>query len=138
MLLVAIQKDTQFKSFPSVLQNIFQNLCENAIFFSQFNKKSRPKVDVNVSQYEKGGLHLSVIDNGCGIHPDVQDKIWDMFFVGNELSKGNGLSLYITKKAVESLNGTIHLKTKVDEYTEFSILFPELQIPQLPLKNQSL
>lgn len=132
---ISCQPDIQFKSYPLVVEVILHNLCENAIFFSQFNRKGFPEVDISFSLDENRGLCLSVKDNGCGIQPDVQNKIWDMFFVGNELSKGNGLGLYITKKAVESLQGTIQLKTEADEYCEFNILLPAIYVTRNNVKK---
>lgn len=138
LLSISIQKDTHFKSYPLVVQIILQNLCENAVFFSQINQKKPPKIDVSIKQHENGGLYLSVKDNGCGIQPDIQDKIWNMFYVGHELSKGNGLGLYITKKAVESLLGTIQLNSEVEMYTEFMIHLPHIKMPKTNNKKSRI
>ncbi len=113
-----------FKSYPHVIKIILNNLLENAFFFVLFNDRKDPEVSVDVRVNDEGILHISIRDNGCGIHPDIQDRIWDMFFIGNASSKGNGLGLYITKKAIESLDGTITLKTVLGKYCEFDIQIP--------------
>ena len=69
-------------------------------------------------------VHFSIHDNGCGIDKDIRNNIWDMFFIGNVASEGNGLGLYITKKAVELLKASIILKTKSRAYCQFDIMFP--------------
>lgn len=123
---VSALQNIQFKSYAQVVDIMLNNLLENAFFFSTINQNQSPKVDMSVKTDQNGSLQISIRDNGCGIHTDVQEKIWDMFFIGNESSKGNGLGLYITKKAVDSLNGTITLNTKYDEYCEFNIVLPSL------------
>jgi signal transduction histidine kinase len=114
-----------FKSYPSVVELIVQNLVENAFFYCQYTNKKQPAVEIciDLDPSEKN-LILSVQDNGCGIDPEYQEKVWNMFFVANIASKGNGLGLYITKKAVESLKGTITLDTKVGTYCNFDIVLP--------------
>ena len=58
---------------------------------------------------------------------DVQDKVFEMYYRGNESSQGNGLGLYITKKAVEKLDGTIEFTSKIGEGTTFVIRLPILK-----------
>ena len=77
---------------------------------------------------EDDNLCISIRDNGYGIPPDYHEKIWDMFLVANDQSHGNGLGLYITKKAVESLHGTITLNTKYGKYCEFNLVLPSLRL----------
>ena len=50
---------------------------------------------------------IEIQDNGQGIAKELQDQIFDMYYRANERSKGNGLGLYIVKKAVEKLDGAI-------------------------------
>ena len=53
------------------------------------------------------------------------EKIFDMYFRGNECSKGNGLGLYIVKKAAEKLNGRVTLEPT--ENTSFIVTLPMSQ-----------
>ena len=122
-----IQEDIQFRSFPVVIEIIITNLLENAFFFCKYNQERNPQVNLSFSQDSRKKLHISVHDNGCGIVPDVQEKIWEMFYIGNDLSKGNGLGLFITKKAVEALRGEIKLNTVVGTHCEFLITLPILK-----------
>jgi len=59
-----------------------------------------------------------------GIDQPSQEKIFDMFYRGNDKSKGAGLGLYIVKSAVEKLNGSITVKSKLGEGSEFTVLLP--------------
>jgi signal transduction histidine kinase len=67
---------------------------------------------------------LEVEDNGQGIGEQYQPMIFDMYFRGNDRSKGNGLGLYIVKKAVEKLNGTVSFTSSFGQGTVFSIDLP--------------
>ncbi|MBY0424312.1 MAG: HAMP domain-containing histidine kinase, partial [Cytophagales bacterium] len=64
--------------------------------------------------------------NGIGIKSELKDKIFDMYFRGTEQSKGNGLGLYVTKKAIEKSLGKVNLESEENEFTQFSFVFPLL------------
>ena len=53
-------------------------------------------------------LLIQVHDDGEGVDPAIAHKIFDMFFRGSDKSHGIGLGLYIVKKAIDRLNGTIN------------------------------
>jgi len=50
-----------------------------------------------------------------------------MFYKASDLSKGNGLGLYIVKKAIILMNGDIQINSVENEFTEVDILIPEHQ-----------
>lgn len=124
---ISFQPGVQFRSYPLVMEVILYNIFENAIFFCQFNNRNVPRIEISTKLDENRNLYLSVRDNGCGIQPDILGKIWDMFYIGNEMSKGDGLGLYITKKAIGSLHGTIDVNTEEDKFCEFNIVLPYLK-----------
>ena len=103
---------------------IIKNLLENALWFSSMHENNQvPKVGINVTQ-ENGQVSINLQDNGPGIEQNIRDKIWDMFFVGHEQSKGNGLGLYITRKAVKALNGDIQFRSQENGMTIFEVQLP--------------
>ncbi len=119
------KKGLNFKSYPLVVELILRNLIENAVLFSRFTTSDQPQIKITVKKARSNNdIHVSIHDNGCGIDKEIRNIIWDMFYIGNVASEGNGLGLYITKKAVESLNGTISLKTKSMSYCQFDVVFP--------------
>jgi signal transduction histidine kinase len=109
-----------FYSYPAMFKTIIENLLENAIYFSGFDQ---PAIKVSAFQNEDH-VNLAVEDNGQGIDPQYQDRIFDMYFRGSERSKGNGLGLYIVKKAVEKLNGKITVTSVYGKGSVFLISFP--------------
>ncbi len=109
-----------FLSYPAFLKIIIENLLENSI---QFRGRNDPYIMMGAIE-KYGGVEITVQDNGQGVEEEYQDRLFDMFFRGNEHSKGNGLGLYIVKKAVGKLSGTLHLDTKFNEGTTISIWIP--------------
>jgi signal transduction histidine kinase len=58
------------------------------------------------------------------------DKIFDMFYRGSERSKGNGLGLYLVRKAVQKLHGNIEVDSEEGKYACFVISFPKVIVPK--------
>jgi signal transduction histidine kinase len=115
--------DVKFYSYPHLLEIIMYHLIDNALFFSSVKRNNIPRVVIN-AKVESDNLVLSILDNGIGVSDAIRTKLWDMFFVGHELSRGNGLGLYIVSKSVQALKGHIHFESKVNEYTVFTVTIP--------------
>lgn len=107
-------------SYPSLLKIIFENLIENSIHFS---RADGAKMYIRSNQ-ENDDFVFEVEDNGQGIDPEYQARIFDMYFRANLSSKGNGLGLYIIKKAVQKLGGSISFSSQVSIGSTFSIRLP--------------
>jgi signal transduction histidine kinase len=116
-------KDLAFHSYPALIDTILYNLFDNALFFSSIKTDNVPQVYVR-AKVESNKLVLSIQDNGIGIKEEIQMKLWDMFFVGNEYSKGNGLGLYLVSKSIQALRGSIDIETKPNVFTTFTVTIP--------------
>lgn len=110
-----------FHSNPDLIKLILQNLIENSILFSQ--DVQQPFIEIMIERQDKQ-LLMQVKDNGVGIDANYQTKIFEMYFRGSEKSQGNGLGLYVVKKAVEKLNGTADFHTELGLGTTFCIKIP--------------
>lgn len=116
-------KDIQVHDFASewaIINTILQNLIENAI---KYATRIEPFVKIVVAP-EKNGIVIAVSDNGVGIAEAHQTKIFDMFYRASERTKGSGLGLYILKRAVERLNGTIELESTPHVGSTFRVFLP--------------
>jgi len=60
---------------------------------------------------------------GVGISHKIKDKIFDMFYRGNDLSQGSGLGLYVVRDTTEKLNAVIEVKSEPEEGSEFIVTF---------------
>ena len=63
-----------------------------------------------------------MIDNGTGIPPEVQDKVFEPNF--STKTSGTGLGLAIAQKSIDELGGGIGYKTTEGEGTTFWIRLP--------------
>ncbi len=93
------------------LQQVFMNLINNAIKYAD-----RPDVliNVNVREYQKY-YEFSVADNGQGIAPEYQEKIWGIFqrLEARDKIEGAGIGLSVVKKIIESRGGRIWVESEV-------------------------
>lgn len=116
---IEVEEKISFKSEWVIVNTILQNLIENSIKYIRTDIKN-PYVLVQV--YTEGSLlYIKVTDNGQGIAEEYQEKIYDMFFRANERVDGSGLGLYILKRAVERLEGTVTLKSKPGKGATFTV-----------------
>ena len=105
-------------------QQIMTNLLDNACKYSKPDKE----VIVTTTFASADKVSIKVIDHGVGIDPMAREKIFEKFVrLENHLTsstQGNGLGLYITKKLVEAMNGTISAYSIPNLSTEFWVEFP--------------
>lgn len=112
----------QFKSDPTRLKVVLNNLLANAI---KYNNQSSDNKYVKISaMQDKEILHIRVEDNGAGIGKEHQDKIFDMFFRAADDSSGSGLGLYIVKETITKLGGSIDFESALRQGTAFTITLP--------------
>jgi signal transduction histidine kinase len=129
--------DLEIRSYPSLVYTIFWNLIENSLYFGSLETTREPVVRVDVS-IEYNHLNLAVYDNGPGVDPLINDRLFDMFFKGTEKSRGHGLGLYIVSKAVQALNGTIEVESELGAYSIFRVRLPLHDLPAKPHAVQEL
>ncbi|MGZ5243082.1 MAG: GAF domain-containing sensor histidine kinase [Bacteroidia bacterium] len=109
-------------AISSQMMQLFQNLIENAI---KFRRDENPKININAVKEDDKWL-FSVADNGIGIDPVYEDKIFQLFqrLHTREQYPGTGIGLAICKKIVEQYNGKIWVESKVGEGTTFYFTLP--------------
>ncbi|NRB50851.1 MAG: PAS domain-containing protein [Saprospiraceae bacterium] len=115
----------QIKSIPDSIQadstmmrQLFQNLVENAIKFRR--PGVAPKVEIGCSSTEDF-WNFYIKDNGMGISPEFQEKIFLLFRKLHSSSKyeGTGIGLALCKKIVEQHGGKIWVNDQYKDGTCF-------------------
>ncbi len=95
------------------------NLIGNAVKYSDPAKDNR-WVRVNVQRDDEGYWRISVSDNGVGIAPEMQSRVFDQFVRAHpEVAEGTGLGLAIAREAVEQMGGQIWLESEEGKGTTF-------------------
>ena len=106
-----------------MLKNILLNLLSNAIKFSGEGKTIQVETDnIDVE------LEITVKDQGLGIPEEDQPHLFGTFFRAKNVSniQGTGLGLPIVKRYVGLLGGQIHMESRLDVGTRFTIKLPRL------------
>lgn len=110
----------------TLLFQVLSNLLNNAL---KFTRKSVPP-EISISANETDGFwQISVVDNGIGINPGYFEKIFQLFqrLHTSQEFIGNGIGLSISKKIIESLGGTITVRSKPDAGSCFSFTLRKKQ-----------
>ena len=105
------------------LRVVVSNLVANAIRYHD-HRKEKKYIRLH-HQLTTTSFSLHIEDNGQGIAPEYQTKIFEMFFRGNESSQGSGLGLYIVKETLAKLSGNIQLTSTLRKGSTFSISVPQ-------------
>lgn len=115
-----IKGDNLFKSDYKNLKIIISNVVNNAVKYSS--------QDINVLICNnKDKFLFKCEDKGIGIkHSDIQ-RIFESFYRGSnvESRKGTGIGLHLVKQLLDSINGTIDIKSSKDEGTTVIIEIPK-------------
>jgi signal transduction histidine kinase len=106
----------------SVLVQVFTNLLSNAIKFGG----PRPQVRVWAERRRNGIAHVWVEDQGIGIAPEHQERIFAVFerLHGVESYPGTGIGLAIVRKGIERLGGRVGVESAEGKGSRFWIELP--------------
>ena len=133
---IEVEEDSlpEINGNKTLMVQLFQNLIANAI---KFRSHEAPKVVVNCSQ--NGKTHTFMVkDNGIGIDPDYQEKIFEMFgrINGKTEYEGTGIGLATCKKIVNYHGGQIWVKSETGKGSTFYFSVPKILPPiQAPSAN---
>jgi signal transduction histidine kinase len=114
-----IPPDLKIKIDQELIEQVLINLIKNAIQAL----REEPEKNIELSAFLKDNKHIivSVKDNGPGIDEEAQSKIFIPFYTTKKSGSGIGLSL--SKQIMRQHLGTISVKSKLNEGTEFVLRF---------------
>ncbi|MDY7016226.1 MAG: ATP-binding protein, partial [Cyanobacteriota bacterium] len=110
---------------PDELVQVWTNLIHNGIQAME----GKGTLEIGIEQRDRN-LVVEVTDSGCGIPPEIQDKIFQPFFTTKSAGEGSGLGLDIARKIIEKHQGTIAFSS-VPGKTTFTVALP-IQQPDDP------
>jgi signal transduction histidine kinase len=110
-----------FDQLKQVLLNLVRNASESISERGEITLRLR-KERVTLGGRLVDAAILEVADNGKGISPDVQKRLFDPFYTTKPA--GTGLGLSIAARIVEQHGGALRYKTEVGRGTTFGITLP--------------
>jgi len=117
-----VSKLPNCKGDISQINQVFSNLLDNAIKYSD----SEGSCVINISGHKDKDFSIYCMDdNGLGIAPDHQDKIFEIFYqLEPDRVKGEGMGLTIANKIIEKHNGKIWVESELGNGSKFFVSLP--------------
>ena len=118
---------------PARVRQILIILVDNAIKFTPAN--GAVKIQARILEEDPNLLVLEVSDSGCGISPDMTERIFERLFQAPDPAlagrKGLGLGLYICKDLVTRQGGQIWAKSAPGQGAAFFVTLPIFSLSKL-------
>ena len=110
------------------IEQIILNLVLNAV---QAIAHADGRIDIQTGYDTRNDrIYLHVRDNGRGIAPSIENKIFDPFVTDRLHEGGTGLGLAVTYSLTKAHDGDIHFETRAKQGTVFKVAFPPKRKPR--------
>jgi signal transduction histidine kinase len=86
------------------------------------------QLTVTTTVHSTDFLKVEITDTGCGMSPEVRERIFDPFYTTKD--EGTGLGLPASKKIIEEHGGQIYITSKTNQGTTVSILLPAIKLEE--------
>ena len=104
------------------INQVFSNLIDNAFKYLDFSQTGTIKIS---GRKENGHAVYHVEDNGIGIAPEHQDKVYEIFHRLNPTAtQGEGLGLTIVRRILDRHTGKIWVKSELGKGSKFIVSLP--------------
>jgi len=110
------------QAFMSIFQNAMDALkrsISNGLYSGD-----RPKITVTTAAIDSDHIKICISDNGSGILPEAQEKIFEPFFSTKPIGQGTGLGLAICRQIIHQHNGAIACISEQNLGTAFDVVLP--------------
>ena len=127
---------------PTQLQQVVVNLCTNAAHALGREAPGTLSVALKQVELQESDLDktmidltpghyacLTVTDTGCGMPPDIIDRIFEPYFTTKKKGEGTGFGLSIVHGIVKKHDGSISVESEEGKGTCFTLYFPLLADP---------
>lgn len=119
------------------IYQIMINLCTNAAHAME----EGGEISVILDKVEKSSREMAriqIIDTGCGIDPEILDRIFDPYFTTKSTGKGTGIGLAVVHGIISGHDGTIEVSSAKGKGTCFTVFLPSMGRDAPEAKEQDL
>jgi two-component system, NtrC family, sensor kinase len=120
--------------FPQDIRRALLNVISNGFYAA-----TRRRAETNGGDYEPiltastkslgDRVEISIRDNGTGMSPDVEEKMFNPFFTTKPTGEGTGLGLSISHDiVVKQHGGSIEVDTRPGQFTEIRVILPRVAV----------
>jgi signal transduction histidine kinase len=120
-LLVEVAPALLVSFSPANLRSVVYNLLSNAIKYGAPDRRSQVQVRAEQAPH---AVVLTVQDNGLGMSEVQQRQLFGLFQRLHTHVEGTGVGLYISKRLIENVGGTITVQSQPNVGTTFTVIFP--------------
>ncbi|MBI9085117.1 MAG: PAS domain S-box protein [Desulfobacterales bacterium] len=153
-----LHSDLAVMGDPTQIHQVVMNLCTNA-GHSMEASGGVLRVRLEAVELDEGFTNrysdaspgafvkLSVADTGCGIAPEIIDRLFDPFFTTKRKGKGTGLGLSVVHGIVEGHGGILTVASRPGQGSVFCVFLPVVEMqtgraigedPPLPMGTERI
>ena len=126
---------------PTRFRQVVTNLLDNAVKFTESGQVQVGVRFVDGKEDETARLFVDVADSGIGIEPEQMEVIFDPFAQADTSTTrkygGTGLGLFITKRIVSALGGTLQVSSEPGKGSKFTFCVAEQESAKLTQSTSS-
>lgn len=109
-------ENISIKANKGILTTIFDNIFLNSLYWVQYSQEKKI-----IKFVVKQSGTIECFDSGCGVHPEIEDKLFEPFRFMKE--NGRGLGLFIVQELTENMNGRVWLSDERREGRRYKFVF---------------
>lgn len=109
-------ENISIKANKGILTTIFDNIFLNSLYWVQYSQQEK-SIKFVIKQSGK----VECFDSGCGVHPEIEDKLFEPFRFMKE--NGRGLGLFIVQELTENMNGRVWLSDERRDGRRYKFIF---------------
>lgn len=117
-----LEADINIEQMNKVLVSLMKNSMY-ALLRKASKTSFTPTLTIQVRANHES-FKILIRDNGIGIEENIKDKIFEPFFTTKSTAEAAGVGLYLSREVILNHGGTISVKSKKDNFTEFIITLP--------------
>ena len=131
---------------PTQIHQIIMNLCINAGHAMREAGGGILEVSLQDAEFETRNaelnlapgsyLRLTVSDTGCGMAPEILERIFDPYFTTKEKGKGTGLGLAVVHGIVKGYGGAVVVHSEPGQGSLFEVYFPCIRQEDKPVADR--